>query len=1073
MNTLLRFVLSTVVLSGLAFGQAASGTLSGKITSAAGTPVANANVTLTEVNTNASQKVLTGADGAFSVSGLPPGTYRVELDAAGSQRTGSQNIVLEAGSPVTVNISLAASTSAPATVTVQGRTPVMQDRGGEISRAYTSRTLSELPVLGRTHQEMLDLMPGVTPPVPTNDALINPQPNRAWNTNGQPSFTNGRRYDGTENIEPFNGFAMRVPMIDSLEQMNHITSTYEPLHGRAAGSWVNPQSQSGMNDFHGSAFWFFGHEDLRANNPFSPIEDLDPKYRNNKFGGTIGGPLWRDRAFITGAYEHDRFFERRPTFGSVPTAAFRTGDFSSVPGLTLFNPRTGNALGANRSQFAGNIIPGAQISPAAQALLPFIPQANLDGFENNFFAQVPFKNKGHRIDTRADFRVTDGTQLHARYGFSNNSVLQDPLIPALGGGADSQLRAHTARIGGDHSAARLFGMSWGLNYNRYENVVNGSASPLASAFGFNDPITGFNGTLPRIQIGDGLAFGTGANFPQRNIDNTYNARAGWSTIFGRHNVNWGVDVHHIRTNGWSNLAFGPNGGFVFGPGGTLSTGGAGLGNRSSFANAFASFLVGAPTEAGRGFLGTDPAFITTYYSGWVGDTFNVTDRFTLNIGARYDFFDPVKPRDEESGLNLVYNPLNNQLGSFINADLGDRHDYNNIAPRFGMAYRITDRTVVRGGYTIQYFQPNLNFTTSFLNPAGSFQGTGINGGFATVGTFPTVGAPAGVGNRQLFLAETDWKTPYLQTYSLQFQHDLGSATVLDVGYVGNLGRQLPFTRELNAALPGAGLSGLPFNQQFGRTASTLARGFGANSNYNSLQVNVTKRMAHGLAVTGAYTFSKALDYGNGLDPLLFSFDRQRNYARADWDRTHLFTLSHLWNLPFGRGSNRYSDGVLGAILGDWQLNGILRWSSGLPTNVFADSSACANPGNACLADFAGGFNGNGDDFDTPRLGGGLSSGPDTFAAASFSAPAAGTIGNLGRNSIRTDGFFNYDFSLFKHFPIYERLTLQLRGEVYNLTNTPLFAAPVNNINSSFFGQSLSLAPGNNARTFQLAARFLF
>jgi hypothetical protein len=308
---------------------------------------------------------------------------------------------------------------------------------------------------------------------------------------------------------------------------------------------------------------------------------------------------------------------------------------------------------------------------------------------------------------------------------------------------------------------------------------------------------------------------------------------------------------------------------------------------------------------------------------------------------------------------------------------------------------------------------------------------------------------------------------------VQVQRDLTHGIVMDIGYVGNLGRQLPYLRNLNAAQPGTGVAGLPFYGQYGRTANVLEADTGLTSNYNALQVNFTKRFSQNLAFTLAYTYSKALDYSDSLTPLVNNLDIRRNYGPADFDRTHQLTLTHVWQLPIGAGTHHLSEGMVGRILGPWQLNGILRYATGTPFTPTADAAACACPGNTPVADvsylgqtnvvaYQPGFFGY-----FPYI--------YSFANYGFTQPAAGQMGNAGRNILRTENFVNYDLSFFRSFVVTEKAKLEFRAEGYNLANSPHFGAPIPNVNSANFGQYTSTLNGLGlgSRTLQFGLRVIF
>jgi hypothetical protein len=288
------------------------------------------------------------------------------------------------------------------------------------------------------------------------------------------------------------------------------------------------------------------------------------------------------------------------------------------------------------------------------------------------------------------------------------------------------------------------------------------------------------------------------------------------------------------------------------------------------------------------------------------------------------------------------------------------------------------------------------------------------------------------------------------------QQDFLAGTLLSLGYVGTLGRHLPFSEELNAAAPGTGLAGLPF-AGFNRTASTLLFDNALTNNYNSLQVNLSRRFAQGLSFLGSYTYSKALGYTAANGMLLNPFDLRANYGPLDYDRQHVLSISHLWELPFGRhGSN-----LMQTLLGGWQWNGVLSWQTGTPLTITADAIGCNCPGNVAFASLNGTTN--------PNLGNGtFFLNPDAFAFQPGSV-----AGNLGRGALRGPGFTNYNMSLFKNFHVRERFNLQLRGEVYNITNSAHFANPVTSFQSGDFGRILGTVNGAGNRQFNLGARVLF
>jgi len=1088
-NFLCLLFLSVVLI--LPAGAETTGTLSGTVFNSAAAPMPGAAVTVTPVAGGASQRVLTSSDGTFTIVGLPPGTYRVDVEAGGYKRSSIQNVEMAAGSPAQIKIDLQQGDTRE-TVEVQGSAVLIQPDNAEVAKALDIRTLTTLPLYDRNHQELVQLLPGVTPPQTTDSVLVDPQRNRIWETNGLPNTANHRTLDGLENEEPFQGASVYVSPLESIHQVDLATSNYNARLGRGAGTILNPVTRTGTNDLHGSLFELHSNSAMSARNYFDPKGAPQAGFRMNQFGLQLGGPIRRDSTFFLLSYEGDMDRRQIATLTTVPTADFRTGNFSGVTGLTLFNPATGTSAGANRLAFPGATIPASQISPIARSINGLLPLPNQPGFENNLLANVPLRNDGHRGDIRLDHKAGEGTNLFLRWSYANYNDEQASPLGVLGGGV-GHLQNHNAMIGGTHTFSPALIADLRFGYTRWANKLSSGLDPsiTAAGLGFTDPSASqFAGSpgVPLINVAGMQAIGTPTGFPQLNIDNTLNLANGWNWMTGRHNVHLGFDVWGIRNDGFQNWAYGPTGGFFFGPGATASRAGT---STEAFANSYAAFLLGAPTQSGRNLPTLNPSYTQMQGSVWLADSWKVTSKLALDIGARWDVFSPVAPRRNE-GVS-IYNPATNQLvptntGGISNTGILSTN-WKNVAPRFGFAYRPMDRTVVRGGYAITFFNGPLNFyEAAYLSDQAV--GTGVASGFGTVagpgsgagafGTLPVVNPVSGATgaltapNSTAYFIRDNLRTPYVQQFNFLLEQDVGRyGLVGTIGYVGNLGRELLYSRDINAALPGTGVAGLPLNVvPFNRTASTVELASGLTSNYNSLQATLTKRFGQGLSFTMAYTYSKALDYGSGgLNLLQNNLDIRSNYGPADWDRTHMFTLSHVWRLPFGAESSFLNEGAIGRILGPWQLDGVFRWVSGTPFTLTADPTLCNCPGNTPRADTV--VTGIGTGFVPFPTFFGFIPVPVPTLNFGIQQPATGTFGNLGRNSFRGDGFANYDLSLFRTFVVHEQTKLEFRAEAYNIANTPHFANPVSSMNSASFGQSLRTLPYAPERRLQLGARILW
>jgi len=991
----------------------------------------------------------------------------VEVEVPGFKRLSQQNVEVTSGSPINLTLGVERGSQAE-TVEVQGQAPLGDDRGAQVARAYAGRVITDLPIQDLNHQQLIELMPGVTPPLTTANILTDPQMNRIWNTNGQPSQANNSRLDGVENIELFRGPSVHVPNIDAIQQMNLTTSNYDAQQGRAAGSILEPTTKAGTNGIHGSLFEYHSNNWLRARNYFNPSPSPQPRYTSNQFGGSVGGSIVPDHTFLFLSYEGDYTRDQTPTFATVPTAEFAAGNFSGLPNVTIYNPFTGFANGTGRTAFPNNQIPSTLISPAARALLAAFPAPNLSGVENNYFANVPMRNDGNRADARLDHRFSANTSVFARYGLSYYNTSQDSLLGALGAtGGSSRLRAHTAAVGGTHAFGPTTITDLRLGYTRYSDPI--SANPGLGSF------AGFANGLPGIQINGLSAIGSNPNYPQINKEDTWNIVNDWHARLFNQDLRFGVDLWQVRVDGFQSFLFGPQGGYSFTPGAT-SIPGATLGRFGNYANSFASFLLGTPTQAGITTSSFLPSYYSRQYGGYVADRLNIR-RLSIDLGLRYDFYQPIEPRNSAANYS-IYNPTTNSL-SPLGSNGVDRYgkierNTLNFAPRVGLAFRFDDRTVLRAGYGMSYWNGLLQMQAATLS---SFTGaqSGVAGSYTvggTLGSFPAVSPSNTAANIPFYFSPTRVRTPYVQFYNFGIQRDLTHGILFDISYVGNLGRELPFTQDINAAAPGAGTAGLPMGAS-GRTAPTLLRGTGMTSNYNSLQINATKRFSQGIAFTAAYTWSKSLDYGAGEMPFFNNLNPRANYGPSDFDRAQMFTVSHNWRLPFGAGTQHLNSGVVGRILGPWQLDGIFRLATGVPFTPTASAAACACPGNTATADLVPNGTVSGISYYPSYFGYYYYAVPYQFQTFAFAQPAAGTFGNVGRNSVRGPGFTNYDLALSRSFVFVESTRLDFRAEAYNIANSTNFGTPITNVNSSNFGLSTTTAPGLGARTFQFALKLVF
>jgi TonB dependent receptor len=987
------------------------------------------------------------------------------------------------------NIKNASGEAVPnARVNVETEAPRVESERAERAAVFSDKQLRELPIANRRFDSLIDLAPGVTPPEPRLSPLLDPGRSPFVHVHGQSAWANDQRFDGLENNEPLFGQPIYTPSAEAAQELGVATVNYRAEKGQAGGGVFNLLTRDGVNAFHGSLYEFHLDNRLRSRDFFNTAPQPKPVFVHNQFGATLSGPIIRDKSFWFAAYEGDYTRGATTQITTVPVAAWRSGNFSGVAGLSLYDPATGSGEGVGRSLFAGATLPAGRLSPVAQQLVSLLPQPNLPGLVNNLAANVPLRQDANRFDGRLDHHFTDQTSAFLKYSFSRAFLVEDsPLGPAVAESAQSRVRTHTAAASVSHSFSPSLLAEVRFAYQQYNpKLYAGNVNQArANQLGIANPNAFALAGVPRLEIAGMPGLGAAALVPTRLVDQVHDGATTWGWSSGRHQFRWGAEVERLRPDGLSPLALGfaPRGLFSFGPGPTALSGSTGLGPSGAFAHAFAAFLLGVPTQSSLSVASASPAVRQWQYFTFLQDSLKVSPKLTLELGLRYEVYGTAKPL--RSGGASRFNPASNSLELFaseVNSFSDLATDWNNLAPRFGFAYQLGQQSVVRGGYGISYFQPPLAFSGAALAsqfPVVSTAQQGVLGGFGVGGSLsalplvasfsaPGSGTLSPAPNQPLVVLGSEDRTPYVQQFNLTLEHDFGAGLLGSVAYVGSLGRKLPYTRELNASALGAGVAGLPLNSAFGHTAPTLLRGFGLSNNYHALEASASKRFNQSLAFTAAYTYSKALDYASDLAPLANPLNLRSNYGLADYDRTHVFTLSHLFELPFGSGRRWLSTGVLGYVLGNWQFNGILRAATGTPVSATVDPTLSGAIGSTVYANVSG----------PVQTLGNIGPGQFWFDPSAFSEPGANQFGSGARNQLRGPGFGNYNLSLFRLFPIMERANLEFRAEVYNLTNTTIFPNPAGNYNLGSFGQISSPAYGFGlygfgGREVQFSARILF
>ena len=1082
--TIVAIILSMAPVS----GQTSNGTILGTITDSSHAVIPNVQVALTDTGTNTRRTAETNTAGYFVFSNLAPGTYRVDVEQPGFQKTVRSDIGLEANTTVRVDLQLTPG-AVTETVDVTSEAPVLKtdraDTGGQIS----SGTLDTMPMLhNRNYQSLLEIVPGVQKSYRDHSAFFNSQEHLQSVVNGL-DHRNNYMIEGLDNnVEDLTGI---IPPADAIANVDVSTTNYDPELGRAGGAVTNVVLKSGTNDYHGSAFEYNRVNALQARDPFSNTPAPHSVY--NQFGGAFGGRIKRDKLFFFGDYQGSRDISGQTNVVTMPTLAFRGGNLSASPSI-IYDPKTGTATGTGRTPFGGNIIPTGRISPIAAKLLSFLPPPTNGALSNNFQEDTVQSKPMDQFDTKIDYVVGANDRLFVRYSFQRATVF-DPGLYGPNGGI----------YGGPHNAGfqgsgPSRNQSPGLNYThifsptlvsefRFGIVRNHNAainidSGLTTSKDIGIPgvnLDAWSSGLTEIRLDNytNPMLGFSNSLPWVRSVTNFNIVNNWTKTMGTHIFKWGVDIRRERQDLLQTQVFNPRGRFVFTAGPTSLNGNS----NTSFGNSFASFLLDQPNTIGRDLAVIFPARRNTIYNLYFQDKWQVSQKLTVDLGLRWEYWPSSTPHHPGGFSN--YNPFNNTLllagiGSVPN-DLGIGSHLTSFGPRIGAAYRLSDKTVFRAGYGISYIPRDTNVynfpvsqATQFPAP-NSFSAAGsMAAGVPPISpvVLPSTGIIVNPPAQAYTYIPNDLPQGYVESWNVTLQRALPANFSAEVAFVGNHGVNVPTSNNLNinaARVPGLGSSTEPEFIQFGRTAQTLEP-WNAPSYYEGLQVRLNRRFTNGFTLFNSYAYGKAIDFNpstqgaNNFNVINFA----ANKGLSDWDRRNIYTMSAVYELPFGQGKHFLTSGPGKWILGGWQLNGLWSWESGLPLDISTSPASLNAPGNINRPNVNG----------SVQIFGGIGPGTLYFDKSKFSAPAPNTFGNLGRNVLHGPGLFDIDASIFRRFPIRERLNLEFRAEAFNLTNTPQYNRPDQVFTDSAFGSVIS-ANGtqsvlvNNSRQLQFSMRLQF
>lgn len=1150
-----RALRSTVFLLAAAlpiWPQSYTASLQGTVQDQSGGLIPAAEVVVENESTNIRQNTKTDESGRYFIPSVPPGSYRLTVEASGFRKSIRTGMVLQVQQRANVDVVLTPG-EVNTSVTVSGEAPRLDSVTATLGRVVESASVLSMPLSSRNTLDLAMLTPGVsgtTGFTGTNFA-----------SNGTRNSQADVLIDGTTvAVQEQNGGVTDTkfrPSVEAVQEMKVMTNSFSAEYGNTGGTVVTMVTRSGTNDLHGSAFEFLRNSALNANNFFANRSgrDLVP-FRRNQFGGAVGGPVYlpklyngRDRTFFFFHYEVTRQSSQTTTLVTVPSLRERMGDFSDTRDaagrlITIYDPasvhpdpQTGNLV---RDPFPGNVIPANRFDPVARYAMQFYPEPNLPGNAftrlNNYFNSGSRASNDYQTTSKIDHNFSANQRLSGRYSQYRIKGMSPDLwgnwMNPYDDGPESPGDL-THNVSADYTntlnPTTLLNVRWGVARQYGVRVPFCEQCPEfnINSFGFQGPMN--TQIPPNFQPESYQALGTRPQARVRRGEDVNHLVANLSKMVNAHSIKLGGELRVFRLNyaqpGWTSVSFNFN---------RLTTSRDPFRGDSLQGNALASMLLGWGST-GQQSTGAYSSWASSSYGFFVQDDWRITRNLTLNVGLRYELDMPRTERyDRVSWVDPnVVSPvrapgLPELRGGLVFADENNRSpldtDTNNFAPRFGFAYTFHPKYVARGGYGIYYgisaaqnrSQLGQGFNTS--TPWNTSLDNGVTQYASLTRPFPDgIDVPPGSSlglntfvGRGISGPIRSWGIkPYYQQWSFSIQRELPANSVVEVAYFGNRGVHLYFGN--NTALNridqrylslGASLNDVVSNPFFGVITdplsalskptvtriqllrpypqfTTVAGVTGpptANSIYHALQVQFTKRFSHGVSASGHYTFSKMIDDDSltgGLAWLGYDTAGVQSYSNLKleravsvYDRTHRAVIDFAYELPFGRGKT-FGGSVpvwLDWIAGGWQANSIISLQSGVPLipaltgGVLPDARQRPN----LLRD--------------PGVSGAITDKLNGYLdPTAFSRPEPYTLGTSPRtiDSVRAPALKNVDASLFKNLYLSgdRRVYLQLRGEAFNITNTPIFSGPDMNFGSTSFGVISTQA--NSPRQLQVAMKLYF
>jgi outer membrane receptor protein involved in Fe transport len=1059
-------ILSVLLVQALD-GQVASAVLFGEVRDESGAVVPAAEVMTRHQATGFSQSVQSGGDGTYRIDQLIPGKYNVIARKSGFRTLTAQSVELEINQKARLDLKLQVGAERDS-VTVSAVISPLQANDSSVGYRLDYPTVRNLPLDGRNIVSLVTLGPGAIPRHLggfTHDVANDVQENRgavALNPpiNGSRSTTNVFLLDGALNTDSNTRAIAVIPPMEAVQEFRIQSSLASAEFAQAGGGVVDVVTKAGGLNVHGSAFEYFRNEATDARNFFDDPALPRPIFRQNQFGGSIGGPLRRTSSFFFATYEGSRGKSAKSSLNIVPDQALRAGDFRARN--QIFDPLNFGPDGARRP-FSNNVVPAARIDPIASRYLErFQPLPNRQG-TSNYLDATPNENTGDHVSVRLDRQFHSNSRFFGRYTLNDERNRLAGIFPELP--TSERVRAQQVALGHTFSPG-LWLNETRLAFTRLtvlELPENAFRTDVARELGIRDTSSDpLNFGLPFFLVTNFSMVLDTPTRPQVQHDNLWHLSDGVSLTRGGHTWRFGGEWTYFQMNYLqSRLSRGQyifTGAFSANPVSPEATG-----------DAFADFLLGFPQFTNRN-VGSAQAYLRQRsYAAFMQDEWRLNSRFSLTLGLRYEYVAPF--REARNNLwNLDYSGLP-AAPKLVRVDTGNRPDRNNFAPRLGLAWRLRSRReiVFRAGYGF-YFSPEIAVETYDLVRNGI-----RNESNATDGVRPVLslrdGFPqtATTGFPSYFGLDPGVRTPYMQQWTTSIQHELPAGIIAEIAYIGSKGTKLGRFRAFNTPLrieTGENLGPRPGDLQalrpFPELGRIIQRQHISNSSYHSLQIKGEKRYTRNLAFLGSFVWSKSIDDSDSVIPGLFDSIGAQDERNLRLERGlsffHVgrrFSVAVVYDLP--------ARDFMRPLLANWKLSGIVTLQDGTPLNPVYFAYDGANSGTPNRPDIVPG--------QTIKLPRDQRSADQFFNTEAFQTPRPFTFGNAGRNILPGPGNAVLDLAVHRRFAIRESRAVELRTEFFNLLNHPNFGIPGPYPDfGPFFGKIFSTG---QPRRLQLALRFDF